>query len=219
MNWTDIRTVFLDMDGTLLDLHFDNYFWREYLPARYARERNVSLEAAQAELADRYTRVEGTLQWYCVDYWTAELGLDIPKLKEEVKHLIALHPFALEFLAALRSRNIHTLLLTNAHRKTLSLKMRCTGLDRHFDRLICSHDFGLTKENAGFWPLLQQSERFQPDSTLLIDDSLPVLRAARDFGIAHLLTILRPDSRQPVRQVDGFAAILSFQDILEGFNL
>ena len=25
INWQQIDTVFLDMDGTLLDLHFDNY--------------------------------------------------------------------------------------------------------------------------------------------------------------------------------------------------
>ncbi|HBT55971.1 MAG TPA: haloacid dehalogenase, partial [Pseudomonas sp.] len=33
LNWNAIDTVLLDMDGTLLDLHFDNHFWLEHMPA------------------------------------------------------------------------------------------------------------------------------------------------------------------------------------------
>ncbi|HNG60363.1 MAG TPA: haloacid dehalogenase, partial [Cellvibrionaceae bacterium] len=34
--WQAIDTLLLDMDGTLLDLHYDNYFWLEYLPRAFA---------------------------------------------------------------------------------------------------------------------------------------------------------------------------------------
>ncbi|MCP4043692.1 MAG: haloacid dehalogenase, partial [Gammaproteobacteria bacterium] len=34
INWNSIHTVLLDMDGTLLDLHFDNQFWLEHVPLR-----------------------------------------------------------------------------------------------------------------------------------------------------------------------------------------
>ena len=32
LDWTSIDTVLLDMDGTLLDLRFDNWFWQEHVP-------------------------------------------------------------------------------------------------------------------------------------------------------------------------------------------
>ena len=35
--WRDIDTVLLDMDGTLLDLHYDNHFWLE--PVSYTHLR------------------------------------------------------------------------------------------------------------------------------------------------------------------------------------
>ena len=38
----DIDTVLLDMDGTLLDLHYDNHFWLEHLPQRYAELHGIS---------------------------------------------------------------------------------------------------------------------------------------------------------------------------------
>ena len=45
--WSDIDTVLLDMDGTLLDLHFDNHFWLEHLPQRYAELHGVSRAMAE----------------------------------------------------------------------------------------------------------------------------------------------------------------------------
>lgn len=37
--WQEIDTVLLDMDGTLIDLHFDNYFWQRLVPERWGQER------------------------------------------------------------------------------------------------------------------------------------------------------------------------------------
>lgn len=212
--WNRIDTVLLDMDGTLLDLHYDNHFWLDYVPRRYAEARGLALDAARAEMQERYRRVEGTLEWYCVDYWSRELGLDIPMLKQEVDHLIAVHPHVIEFLAAVRARGPRLVLVTNAHGKSLALKLRCTRIGEHFDNVVCAHDLGLPKERVEFWGRLQQQEPFERDSTLLVDDSLPVLRAARAWGIAQLRAIRRPDSKRPEKDVAEFAAITDFREIM-----
>lgn len=214
IDWNKIETVFLDMDGTLLDLHFDNHFWLSHVPQRYAERHGVNAEDAHADLAIRYQRVIGTMQWYCVDYWTRELSLDIEKLKEEVAHLIAVRPDVLAFLSFLRASGKRLTLVTNAHSKSLSLKMKRTELDIYFDAIICAHDLGMPKEQSGFWGKLQAIERFDPALTLLVDDSLPVLRSARDYGIAHLLAIHQPDSRQPAKNVEEFMAVERFNDII-----
>jgi len=213
VNWDKIQTVFLDMDGTLLDLHYDNHFWLTHVPQRYAELHGMDAESAHSDLALRYERVAGTMQWYCVDYWTQELQLDIAKLKEEVAHLIAIHPHVTDFLSRLRVAGKRVTLVTNAHYKSLSLKMRRTGLSGYFDAVICAHDLGMPKEQAGFWEKLQKLETYDPATTLLIDDSLPVLRSARDYGIAYLLAVYRPDSRQPEKNAGEFEAVRSFKDI------
>lgn len=209
-----IETVFLDMDGTLLDLHFDNHFWLHHVPKRYAELHQISLDEAHKQLASRYKAVEGTLDWYCLDYWSRELGLDIALLKEEVDHLIAVHPHVTDFLDAVRAAGKRMLLVTNAHMKALSLKMEKTQLGGHFDELICSHDYGAAKEQQVFWQGLQAARPFDPARTLLVDDSLAVLRSAKKYGIGHLLAVYEPDTRQGRRDVEEFEAIESFLDIM-----
>ncbi len=217
IDWSAIDTVFLDMDGTLLDLHFDNHFWLEHVPMRYAESRGIPLEQAKEELMRRYSDVEGTLQWYCLDSWSRELGLDIALLKEEVDHLIAVHPHVMDFLSALQQAGKSRVLVTNAHQKSIALKMRRTCLEGQLDRIICSHELGVAKEDPQFWARLHAIEPFDKERTLFVDDSLSVLATAKDYGFAHLLAILKPDSRQEARvAADGMHAAHDFSEVLPG---
>ena len=214
IDWDQIDSVFLDMDGTLLDLHFDNHFWLEHVPRRYAESRNLSLEQAKSELMQRYQNVEGTLRWYCVDHWSRELELDIALLKQEVDHLIAVHPYVTEFLERLSGRGKRRVLVTNAHQKAIQLKMDKTRLAGHFDHIICSHDLGVAKETEDFWKRVQTIEPFDPERTLFVDDSIPVLSAAKAYGFRWLLAILKPDSKQPARIMSDFPAVEHFAELL-----
>ena len=217
-DWRRIDTVLLDMDGTLLDLHFDNHFWLEHVPRRYAAARGIREEAAKEELFARYRDIQGTLEWYCVDHWTRQLGLDIALLKEEVDHLIAVHPNVIEFLDMLHQAGKRRVLVTNAHQKSLELKMRRTRLRERLDHVVCAHDIGLPKEDPQFWSRLQREEAFDPARTLFVDDSLAVLHSAQHYGIGHLLAILLPDSRQAERRVEDFPAVRSFDALLPGLR-
>lgn len=218
IDWERIDDCFLDMDGTLLDLHFDNHFWLEHVPRRYAEAQGLSLEMAKEQLRTRYRTLEGTLEWYCVDHWSRELGLDIALLKEEVDHLIAVHPHVVDFLEALAVRGKRRVLVTNAHQKALALKMERTRLAGHFEHIISSHELGLPKENPAFWTRLRAILPFDPGRTLFVDDSLSVLRSAHAFGMGSLLAVLQPDSRAPRRVPAEFPAIVDFADLLPGLR-
>lgn len=213
VDWEQIHTVLLDMDGTLLDLHFDNYFWREHVPLRYAQKHEISVDVAKSRLFPIFRNKEGSIDWYCVDYWSNTLDLDIALLKAEVDHLIAVHPFVLEFLEQVRRAGKALALVTNAHQKSLALKLERTALHNHLDHVICSHDFGIPKETRDFWDRLKTRLDYENETTLLVDDSLAVLRSAKDYGIKWLLAVQNPDSKSPPRVVDEFDAISSFQQI------
>ncbi len=213
VNWQSIDTVMLDMDGTLLDLHFDNYFWVEYLPQRYAEIHGRDFALVRDELASQIASYEGSLQWYCLDFWSDTLALDIRALKEEVKYKISVRPHVVNFLAWLRAMDKKIMLVTNAHPKVMSLKFEVTQIDQHFDLIVSSHEFSHPKEAQEFWRGLATREPFDPARTLFVDDTLRVLDSARDYGIAHLLAIHQPDSRIE-RRVSGYPAIEHFDEIM-----
>ena len=216
IDWNKIDTVMLDMDGTLLDLNFDNHFWKEFVPEKYARLHGLGLAEAKQQLAPRFKMMEGRLEWYCLDYWSEALQLDIAGLKAEIAGLITVLPHVTEFLEKARGASKALYLVTNAHRDGLDIKMRKTCLQPFFDGIICSHDLGLAKEQPGFWPLLQQRQAFAKESTLFVDDNLAVLESARQFGIGHLVAVAKPDSRQPKREIAGFLAIEDFRALMAG---
>ncbi len=214
ITWDSIDTVLLDMDGTLLDLHFDNYFWLDHLPRLYAEKRGIAAADATTALHGRFDGRQGTLDWYSLDYWSDQLEMDVPALKQELRHMIKLRPHALEFLQRLHAGPCEVVLVTNAHRKTLDIKMAQVDITPWFDRLVVSHDLAAPKEDQAFWHALQALHPFDPARTLLIDDTESVLQSAHDYGIAHLLTLLQPDSQLQKRLDTRFPGIHHFDEIM-----
>ena len=91
VDWKLIDTVFIDMDGTLLDLNFDNEFWLRHLPVRYSELFNQPLGEVQDKIRSLLLKHVGTLNWYSAKFWSNELGR-LPQgsiNKDEPSHYIA----------------------------------------------------------------------------------------------------------------------------------
>lgn len=216
--WDRIDTVLLDMDGTLLDLRFDNWFWQDYVPGLWAKPRGLTLAQAQHELAPVFQATMGTLAWYCIDHWSATLGLDIHAIKDTVREEVRWLSGAEGFLQALRAAGKRTVLVTNAHPGTLAVKERQLGLLHRLDAAHSTHAFGAPKEDARFWPALQAAEPFDPARTLFVDDSLPMLAAATAFGIAEVRAVRCPDSGRPAKDTAHWLAVDGVKDLQAGLG-
>jgi len=213
IDWNAIETVFLDMDGTLLDLHYDNHFWLEYVPMRYAKKHQISIGDAKTQLKTRYRSIRGTLNWYCIDHWSEQLDMDISTLKQETASRIKVREHVEQFLSFLQQQKKHIILLTNAHPKTVAIKFQHTPIEQYFDKVITSHNIGVAKEQAGFWEKLHSHIDFKKEKSLFIDDSLEVLRSAKQYKLGHLLAIHQPDSQQNVMDTAEFTAVECFRQL------
>ncbi|MGM0570581.1 GMP/IMP nucleotidase [Marinobacter sp.] len=219
INWFKADQVFLDMDGTLLDLHFDNHFWLEHLPLRYGEANRLSPQQARDLIVPMIMAERGSLNWYCTDYWSERLSLDITALKAEVGNRIAYRPGVKQFLRALRRNRLTPIILTNCHPDPLKLKLDRTGLDQFVDRVISSHDLGAAKEEQAFWDRLLDHHSHHRERAIMVDDSLPVLESAHRAGIGQCLAILAPDSQQPDREPHPeFPAVRHFDEVLPALS-
>ncbi len=199
-DWSAIDTVCLDLDGTLLDQAYDNHIWRDLVPQRYAVANALEMQAAYAEIARRFSERSGTLDWYCIEYWSRNLGIDIGALHREVRTHVAWLPGAQEFLARMRAAGKRLVLLTNSHPIALAVKHEQTGVLDHLDVSVTSHQFGFPKEHAQFWRVAVERLGFEPSRSLFADDNSRMLDAARAAGVRWVYGVRHWDSRGSRRE-------------------
>jgi len=214
IDWTKIDTVLLDMDGTLLDLHFDNFFWLQHLPEYYVAKFPGEEEKALDDLKRQLFEKRGTLDWYCTEFWSHQLDLDVVGLKKKIRHLISERPKSRLFLQALNANNKQRILVTNAHPDSVALKFSVTNIETELDRIVSSHEYGFPKESLDFWRALRQKYPFDPQKTLFIDDSESVLDTARRFGVVNLLCVDSPDSTISTKHKSKYPSISHFEELL-----
>jgi HAD superfamily hydrolase (TIGR01509 family) len=210
----DIKYVLLDMDGTLLDKYFDDYFWEHLVPEKYAEIHNITFGRAKEELMKKYKVHEGTLNWTDLDFWSNQLDIDIPAMKEQIKHLIEVHPHVENFLKMLRKEKKKVFLVTNAHYKSIDLKFKKTLIGKYFDAVLTSFDTGYPKEDIKFWEVAEKRLKFDKGETLFIDDTEEILKTAKKFGIKYILYKARANSKVKPGRSNDFMHIIDFDELL-----
>lgn len=212
--WSEIDFVLLDMDGTLLDRYFDDYFWEEHVPKVYAAQNNIPYAKARKKLLAMYKTEEKTLNWTDLHYWSNRLNLDIIAIKVSLKDRVSVHPGVEPFLRFLRDDNKEVILVTNAHPRSVQIKLEQTLLLPYFHTILCSSDIGLPKEEIGFWRDAERVLGFDKERSLFVDDNEDVLLAAYTFGIRHLLHKNGASSKFIHERSEIFPPLVHFTDLI-----
>nr|WP_174505800.1 HAD-IA family hydrolase [Acinetobacter sp. Marseille-Q1620] len=208
--------LMFDMDGTLLDLAFDDLIWNQKLPERHATTHQCSLEQSHAILHAFYQEHKHTLSWYSSDYWTSKVGVNVLALQYEFQDRIQPRQGCFELLEQLKAQGYRCWLMTNADCASLKLKLENVDLRPYFEVIISSEEIGYSKEFVEFWQIVQQQHPFEPRQAFLIDDTAPVLKGAANFGIENLITILQPSTLKAAKNAleMEYPAILNLTELL-----
>ena len=207
MKWDVIETFFLDMDGTLLDLAYDNYFWHEHIPNLYSKKVKTTFTEAKIIFEGMYMEKKGTIEWYSINYWSDILNINLKSEILNTKDKISVLPNAIEFLKTLKKNQINTVLITNCPREMLNIKITQTKLWGYFNKIISSHDYGYAKETENFWNILNKNIIYNKEKTFFIDDNENVLKFAEKNGIKNLISINYPDSKREKQIVENYTSI------------
>lgn len=213
LRWQSIDTVVLDMDGTILDLHYDNTVWNQLIPAAYAAQHDLEPDQAGADLLAHMLTIRGTIEFYSFEYWHQFTGLDLIAVHRQALSLVRYRSGALAFLNWLSSLPKRTIIATNAHRDSLLVKYERIDLTEQVDLVVSSHDYGFPKEDPRFWEALAAQHNVDFATSLFVDDNESVLDGAAKAGVGHLLCVNTPDSQRPLRTGLRYPAFDHFNEI------
>ncbi|MFA4819667.1 MAG: HAD-IA family hydrolase [Candidatus Aenigmatarchaeota archaeon] len=214
IDWANIDTVLLDMDGTLIDQHYEDYFWETLAPKAYAKKNKITLKKSREILFSKYHERMGHPEWGDVNFWSKELGLDLWKIRDKAKYLIKLHPHTMRFLDFLKKHGKKVYLVTAADNKSTKYKIAHTKIGNYFDGIFTQTDIGYTKCNTMFWKKLQRKVKFNPERALFADDREDMIKAAGEFGIRCVVLKVKYSSRKPNRNSNGLFYVRHFDEIL-----
>lgn len=214
LNWDQIDTVLLDMDGTLLDLNYDNHFWFTHLPKRYAEIHGGDIDQVRMNLHRQIMAKKGSQLWYDLTFWSDELGVDISALKRETQHLVQTLPYTHHFLDKMQAMGKELYIVTNAHIDGVEIKLGQVDIARYFKRIVVAFEYNQPKEAAEFWPLLQADLGYDPARTLFVDDNADVLQAAINARIGEVVGLRCPDTTGTRNEMLSIQAVDNLSGIM-----
>lgn len=203
------------MDGTLLDLAYDDFIWNHLLPIRYAEIHQCTIEQSKTTLFEFYQEHNHTLNWYSSRFWTAKVGVDVLAMQIEYKDKVKKREGCLELLNYLKENGYSIWLATNADAAGLKLKLEKTHLADYFDVIISSETIGHAKEFVEFWEILAKQHPFDAKTSYFIDDTEKVLNGAKKFGIHNLFSIQQPSSDNAPRTEFAYPMLNNLTDLIQ----
>jgi len=190
MIFKDIECLLIDMDGVILDNAYDNDFWQNQIPEVIADNKGIAFDDAKRLAIQIFNYKKNTKDWYDVDYWSNMLDIDIEAQKRSEKSFsrISLYDGVIDTLSVLKNKT-KMILITNAHRKTLNIKLEKYNLTPYFDEMVCAHELHYVKEDIQLWYMLRSKYRLDYEKTLLVEDTINNINVGLSAGISGAIYV------------------------------
>ena len=190
MIFKDIECLLVDMDGVILDNAYDNDFWQNQIPEVIADSKGIAFDDAKRLAIQIFNYKKNTKDWYDVDYWSNMLNIDIEAEKRSEKSFsrISLYDGVIDTLSVLKNKT-KMILITNAHRKTLNIKLEKYNLTPYFDEMVCAHELNYVKEDIQLWYMLRSKYRLDYEKTFLVEDTINNINVGLSAGISGAIYV------------------------------
>ena len=106
------------------------------------------------------------------------------------------------------------ILITNAHRKTLNIKLQKYDLSPYFDEMVCAHELHYVKEDVQLWYMLRSRYRIDFEKTVLIEDTIKNIYTGLSAGISKAIYL----GNENFTSSNKILSMSSINDVPSAFN-
>ncbi len=211
----DIECLLIDMDGVILDNTYDNNFWQNQIPNVLSKKKNISFDDAKRLAIQIFNFKKNTKDWYDLDYWSNMLGIDIEAEKRSQESLgkIKLYDNVIDTLIELK-KNARLIMITNAHRKTLNIKLEKFNIKPCFHEMVCAHELNYVKEDLQLWYMLRTKYKLDFEKTVLVEDTINNIKVALSAGVSSAIYV----GKENFKYSDKILKLDSINQLLSTFN-
>jgi putative hydrolase of the HAD superfamily len=168
-----IKVISFDFDGTIAKHTFADAFWLEGVPALYAKQHHVDVEAAKKYLFEEYDKIgDNRIEWYDPGYWfdRFDLQADWEKMLLKYQKNVEIYPEVPSVLKRLSASYI-LIVSSNAKKEFIDVQLRQSKLSGYFDQIFSStSDFHTVKKVTDFYAMICKKLRIQPQEMIHVGD-------------------------------------------------
>ena len=199
--------ILSDLDGVILDQHYDRKFWQSWLPEHVANQTNQSIEKIQIEIQLKIDGQKGTLNWYDLNYWDDLLDVDCMEIIKEQEEKPSFLEGSLEALQELSTLKNPKHILTNGDPRLQEYKAEARNFLQFFDSIFYSMHAGYPKEKKEFWTLARHNLNLDFEDSIFIDDDFKVVTIAVKAGVKRVIWITPGKNRILQNGIETFSSL------------
>lgn len=208
-----IKAVSFDMDGTLVDDWFVEYFWFRVIPELYAEKYGIGFEDAWRRVVIEYDEIgDRDIRWYLPEYWIERfrLDVDLKHLMEKVEPLVKYFEDVEPTLAQLHGRYI-IVVASNASKEFVEIETR--RMRKYIDGLFSSvTDLNKVRKDSEFYRYVAEQIGVKPPEVLHVGDNLEYdYYEPRKIGMK---TLYINREREEVEDIEGIHSLLELLRVL-----
>ncbi len=166
----ELKIISFDVDGTLVDLEYNDLIWFKEIPELVAKKKKISFERSLKYVYEEYTKLgEHNLNWYDINYWVTYFGLKVSpkKILEKYESQVKIFPEIIPLLEELK-KNFILIVITAMPREFLIPKMK--KLEKYFKFSFSALSDFKELKNSEIYSKISKALNVHPKQILHIGD-------------------------------------------------
>ena len=211
-----LKIISFDVDGTLVDLEYNDLIWFKEIPELVARKKNISFEESLKLVKEEYTKLgERNLNWYDINYWISYFSLEISpnKIFEKYESQVKIFPEAIPLLEELR-KNFILIVITAMPREFLIPKMK--KLEKYFKFSFSALSDFKELKNSEIYSKISKSLNVHPEQILHVGDHWEFDYLAAQKAGMNAIYLDRSNTKKRKNVINNLGEV---KKIIEDINL